>query len=67
METSSSSSALRRINEPCWKQTCQNHVAFRLAPEADRQSVGSAVTAVRVSDQERCQAVPAATALVVPV
>jgi hypothetical protein len=57
MENSSSNSARRLINETRLKRE-----VFRSAQEADRRSAGSVATAARVLDQERYQAVPAATA-----
>jgi hypothetical protein len=62
IEISSSGSAQRRINESFLNQTCPTRAVFHSAPRADRQLAGWAAKAARASDQERCQAVPAATA-----
>jgi hypothetical protein len=62
IEISSSGSAQRCVNGLCLNRTFSTRAAFHSAPQADRQLAGWAVKAARASDQERCQAVPAATA-----
>ena len=49
------------FNAAC-PEPAAKHAAFRSAPEADRRSVDSAVTAARASGRESCPGVLAATA-----